>query len=391
MDTNIKKWILTARKISQYLLNTPDRKNQQETEAWKKSAPLHEKIIHDLSNPQLYLEKSDLKQQLDEKYTYDKFIRAYRQKKHRKIQQISYAASISLLLLVGGTCWFYLSQSEQLPTPIAANFTPGSKKASLILENGEEIVLKDQQTITEKDGTIIQNSEEEGLAYKKAVKNTTIIHYNTLRIPRGGEYHLILADGTKIWLNSESELTYPTQFTSTTREVSLKGEAYFEIAHNKEKPFYVNSIDIQVQATGTAFNVMAYKNENNLQVTLTEGGVNIEKDQQIISKLTPNLQFSINKENGKFIVQTVDPRVATAWKNGMFFFENEPLNSIIRKLSRWYEAELECNDTNLQHYKFSGEIRKYENIIKVLDMLKLTNEITYKIEENHKIKIYSTE
>ena len=113
MDTNIKKWILTARKISQYLLNTPDRKNQQETEAWKKSAPLHEKIIHDLSNPQLYLEKSDLKQQLDEKYTYDKFIRAYRQKKHRKIQQISYAASISLLLLVGGTCWFYLSQSVQ--------------------------------------------------------------------------------------------------------------------------------------------------------------------------------------------------------------------------------------------------------------------------------------
>lgn len=393
MDSQIKEWIILARKISKYLLHQREPSNHQDVENWGKQGNKQQQLLDELNQKHYFAQKAAKRKEVEEKYTWDDFVATQRKKaRRRKIQFMRYAASIILILAAGsGILVYYFPKPEMPVVTVAPILIPGSMKASLVLGDGKEISLNDQLTITEKDGTIIRNNESGELAYQKRTEQDTTLQYNTLRVPRGGEYRLTLADGTKVWINSESELSYPTQFSANKREVYLKGEAYFEIAPNKQQPFFVNSNRILVRATGTAFNVMAYQDEPELQVTLVEGGVNIEENLKVISKLTPNHQFSLNKANGQFSVISVDPRSATVWKNGRFYFDNEMLASIIRKLSRWYNVEIQCVDPEITQYKFSGEIRKYEDASQVLNMLKLTNEITYTIQPDKKIIIYSTE
>ena len=183
-------------------------------------------------------------------------------------------------------------------------------------------------------------------------------------------------------------MIFPVRFPGNKREVILEGEAYFEVAHDTTRPFYVKACGIDIRATGTAFNVMAYGNEPECKVTLVEGGVNIEKNEFLISQLTPRIQFCIDLKTQEYKTCEVDLRVSIAWKDGIFFFEQESFRSIIAKLSRWYDITIVCNTPDLYDYRFSGEIRKYENVLKVLDMLKLTNEITYSLQADRSIMIY---
>lgn len=392
MESKIKAWITLARKISRHLLHQ-DETSDRELQEWTRQSPRHQQLLNEISQPGYFVGQTAKRKEFDEKYSWDQFVSSQRNRvQQRRIRLLRYAASIILLLAVGSGLLFYYFPQPAVPVAsFIPALTPGSMKASLILGDGKEIALDNHLTITEKDGTIIRNNESGELTYQKKKEQDTTLQYNTLRVPRGGEYRLTLADGTRVWINSESELSFPTQFAAGKREVYLKGEAYFEIAHNSQQPFFVNSNKIQVHATGTAFNVMAYQDEPEIKVTLVEGGVNIEENQKVISKLTPNHQFSLNKSNGQFSVQLVDLRTATAWKNGSFFFDDERLGSIIRKLSRWYNIEIQCAQSEISQYKFSGEIRKYEDASQVLNMLKLTNEITYTIEPDKKIIIHSTE
>lgn len=389
MDSKIKEWIKIARKFSRFLLHTTSASEEEELKQWTEK---HQRLLQELNSPSYYTQQALRRNQLQRKYSWEQFVADQKQKiRIRRLRTLRYAASVVILLTAGIAIWL-LNPDQSATTYVAAlpQFTPGSAKASLVLNDGQEISLDNQLTFTEKDGTIIRNSETGELAYQTDITQDTALRYNTLKVPRGGEYRVTLADGTKVWINSESELSFPTRFNGSTREVYLKGEAYFEIAPNKKQPFYVNNNQLQVHATGTAFDVIAYQDEPELKVILTEGKVNIENKQQILSQLTPNQQFAWNKENGQFTVSTIDPRTATAWKDGNFFFSDEPLESIIRKLARWYNVEIECAEPEIRTYKFSGEIRKYEDATQVLNMLKLTNEIHYSIEANKKIKIYAT-
>lgn len=393
MEQKIKEWIRIARRISRYLLKEVGGQKEQEKEEVLKIKSFSKASLQRLNDPSYYTHRLARTQEINEKYTYEKFIAGRKQKvQHRRLQVLRYAAVALLALALGAMGWFYQHSAVSPITTVSdLQFNPGNTKASLVLGNGQEITLDTQITFTEQDGTVIQNDKEGEVSYQTTVNTDSTLHYNTLRVPRGGEYRIVLADGTKVWVNSESELVFPTRFSSVKREVFLKGEAYFEIAHDKQKPFYVRSGVVQVHATGTAFNVMSYNDEPDLRVTLVEGGVNIEDNREIISRLTPNTQFILNKADGTYDVQNIDSRVATSWKNGSFFFDNESLGSITRKLSRWYGIDIEYDKPEISQYKFSGEIRKYENADKVLDMLKLTNEITYTVRQDQKVVIYSTE
>lgn len=389
MDAKIGEWIKIARRLSRFLLHTTSVSEEKELQQWTEK---HQHLLQKLNHPSYYTQQVLRRKELISKYSWEKFAADQKQKiRIRKLKTLRYAASVAVLLTTGIAIWLF-NTNQPHPTYIAAfpQLNPGSAKASLVLNDGREISLNNQLTLTEKDGTIIRNSETGELAYQNDIISDTVLQYNTLKVPRGGEYRVTLADGTKVWINSESELSFPVRFNSSTREVFLKGEAYFEIAPNKSQPFYVNNNQFQVHATGTAFDVIAYQDEPELKVILTEGKVNIENKQQILSQLTPNQQFAWNKENGQFTVSTIDPRTATAWKDGNFFFNDEPLESIIRKLARWYNVEIECAEPEICTYKFSGKIRKYEDATQVLNMLKLTNEVYYSIETNKKIKIYAT-
>ncbi|HEY0609378.1 MAG TPA: FecR domain-containing protein, partial [Chitinophaga sp.] len=261
---------------------------------------------------------------------------------------------------------------------------PGSSKARLILGDGKVVELKDkaEQTFTETDGTRVKSSAAV-LSYS-AAGTTDVPVYNTLEIPRGGEYRVVLPDSSVVWLNAASSLRFPTRFSGSTREVYLSGEAYFEIAKNKSKPFIVSINNISVTVTGTQFNVKGYPDENYVNTTLVEGGVELRSNDNPAAKpvlLRPGYQGVW--ENKKITVKEAYLEEALAWKNGLFVFRSEPIGSIMRKLSRWYDVEVQFQDTAVTDLRLTGTIRKYESIQKVLEMLALTQKVKFTIDDKN--------
>ena len=212
---------------------------------------------------------------------------------------------------------------------------------------------------------------------------TNELEYNKLIIPRGGEYTLKLSDGTEVILNSETNLKYPVLFAQNERKVYLEGEAFFNVKNSKETPFIVTINDVEVKVYGTSFNVSAYTNENDIKTTLVEGSVGVsypnnkDKPEQ---KLKPGQQFCYNKNTGKFNLKTVNTDLYTAWTKGIFVFENEPLDNILKKLARWYNFEFEFKDNKLKYQRFTGDLRRYDDIKKILDMISIASQVKFKIE-----------
>ncbi|MDO8994551.1 MAG: DUF4974 domain-containing protein, partial [Daejeonella sp.] len=203
--------------------------------------------------------------------------------------------------------------------------------------------------------------------------------YNTLSTPMGGQYQLSLPDGSRVWLNSGSSIRFPTAFIGKERIIELKGEAFFDIRENKKMPFIVrtnNSMDIRV--LGTQFNVMAYDDEKNINTTLLEGSVQILKESGT-AFLEPGQAAILNKGTGKIKVAAADIEEAVAWKNGFFIFSNENIESIMRKVSRWYNVEVDYQG-NLSNKDFVGTISRDKNISEILKMLELTGAVHFRIE-----------
>ncbi len=193
-----------------------------------------------------------------------------------------------------------------------------------------------------------------------------------LTTPRGGQYFVELSDGSKVWLNAESSLQYPAQFSGNTREVKLIGEAYFEVKSNAEKPFIVTTNAERVEVLGTHFNINSYPDVGLSRVTLSEGKVRVAplSNRTDTHILTPNSQAVIRGSNIEKISVNADEYIA--WKNGEFMFNNEPLSSVLQKLSRWYDFDYSIAPA-LQDLKIWGSISKYENFDKVLRIIKITD------------------
>ncbi|MNX85526.1 fec operon regulator FecR [compost metagenome] len=203
--------------------------------------------------------------------------------------------------------------------------------------------------------------------------------YNTIETPKGGQYQLILPDGSKVWLNAASSLTFPTSFVSLkTRKVELIGEAYFEIAKNKTSPFIVKSAKQEVKVLGTHFNINSYADEQSTTTTLLEGSVNIvslNKAENIILK--PGQQSTLN--NNKINVTEINTEEAIAWKNGLFIFNDENIKSIMKKIARWYNVEITFKG-NLDHVSFVGNYARNKDLESLLENIELTEKVHFKIE-----------
>lgn len=293
----------------------------------------------------------------------------------RRILAFSIPAAAAILIGVG--IWY--SPKEETSLPLVQNRTeqthiiPGKYKAILITENNESINLGSSPSRLDYQNEQVNIQEE-------------ITPLHRLLVPTGGEYQLILADGTKVWVNAGSELSYPIAFTGDKREVSLKGEAYFEVAHDKQKPFYVHTHNLNVKVTGTSFNVAAYPEETENSITLLEGSVSVLKEEQIIASLSPGKQLLYDSESENFRIEDADIESTIAWKNGFFLFREEPLSSIVGKLGRWYDVSFSFS-TPAEDKKYSGYIRRDTPIDSILSILRLTNEIDFRIGENHEIEI----
>ncbi len=256
----------------------------------------------------------------------------------------------------------------------------GSDKAILTLANGQQVVLEKGKTYKSNNAT----STGEELVYSKDAAITKE-EYNTITTPRGGQFQLQLADGTEVWLNSDSKLRYPVRFVGNQRVVELEGEAYFVVTKDKTKRFIVKSPKTAVTVLGTSFNVSAYTDDNFVATTLEEGKVKMSFANSEV-QLVPGEQGFVNKNKNQGLeVTTVDTRNFTSWKDGEFYFEHENLESILKKVSRWYNVDFVFMNESLKHKKFTGAVRKSESITFLMNIISKTAPITYKIvkEENN--------
>jgi transmembrane sensor len=262
----------------------------------------------------------------------------------------------------------------------SSTIKPGRNQAILILANNSRIVLddsKDGAVSTQSHVTIVKDKNNR-LVYKKAESVTPVQDevYNTIITPRGGQYELVLSDGTKVWMNADSRLKYPVSFTGKDRVVQLEGEAYFEVAKNKLMPFKVLTGEKTVEVLGTHFNVNAYPDEP-YQTTLLEGSVQLSFKNGPSTVLSPGDQGILNSKQ-QFNVIQVNAIDAVAWKNGIFLFKKENIQSVMKKISRWYNVEVYYQG-DVYNKKLGGTVSRYENISDLLKTIQLTENVHFKI------------
>lgn len=306
---------------------------------------------------------------------------------------VAVAASVVALILVGGA--LYLLHGRKAPQAIVAyspktnvfknDIAPGSNKAVLTLASGATIVLDSAQngSLAQQGHTLILKLSNGQLAYKQAaggVQQSVPVHsgsveYNTVTVPRGGQYQLVLADGTKVWLNSSSTLRFPAAFVGGDRTVALTGEAYFEVATDKEHPFHVALAGNRtVDVLGTHFNVMAYGDENAVQTTLLEGAVRVSG-----VTLAPGQQAEWKPDGAIRVKKDVDVDAVVAWKEGVFDFRDADIQTVMRALVRWYDIEVVYEPTAVKSH-FYAKIPRNTNISTVLQALTLTGGMHFGVE-----------
>ena len=249
---------------------------------------------------------------------------------------------------------------------------PGGKAATLTLANGKVILLSNAVNglLTNTGaGKVLKNRSGQIIYDNNG--NTTVadnqVSYNTLKTPKGGEYQVVLPDGTKVWLNAASSISYPVIFTGNERRVKLIGEAYFEVAKNKQKPFYVSINDIQIRVLGTHFNISAYGEDEGVTTTLLEGAVQVTKNKSL-SLLKPGQQAVINYTSDNIVVSEANIENAMAWKNGYFIFDDDNIVGIMKKISRWYDVDIDYKGT-FADQKFGGTFYRNKSISELLKHL----------------------
>ncbi|THU31151.1 DUF4974 domain-containing protein [Niastella caeni] len=305
-----------------------------------------------------------------------------------------YMVAAVLLVVAGGITYFALNtNTAEKPKPrsaiVAQKKSPGAqpdtKKAVLILADGSNVVLNEMNdgNIAQQGNVAILKNQNGELVYKLSGAAETTSGLNTLRTPRGGEYQVVLEDGSKVWLNSASTLQFPVHFTTNDRRVVLTGEAYFEVATatmpntGVKKSFTVNVDNMEVQAIGTSFNISAYKEDNRSQTTVVEGLVKVNRNNQ--SKLlTPGKKLVAS--DSTVTVEEADVKQEIAWKNGEFVFRNTSLKMVMNELARWYDMDV-VYEPGVPSLHFSGEVQRESDITKVLQMLEYTGGVTFTISK----------
>lgn len=297
-----------------------------------------------------------------------------------------YAAAILVIsAATGGAYQLFRSKAPVATPPLTAHTTtliqPGGNKATLTLADGSVISLNEAQNgaLAQQGNTQVVKTAGGQLAYQAKGATGSTVLYNTIQTPRGGRFHITLPDGSKVWLNAASSLYYPTAFTGSSREVTLTGEAYFEIAPNTTQPFKVLVNTMQVNVLGTHFNIMAYTEEAAIQTTLLQGSVAVTTagNKQL---LKPGQRASLNRNTHALQVQEeVDTEEVIAWKNGQVQFAGADLHAAMRMIERWYDVEVEYKGS-IPNAHFRGSLPSTAPITDMLNMMQQTGEVHFEIK-----------
>lgn len=294
--------------------------------------------------------------------------------------KLSIAAAVLFILSFG--TWFILQKQEPAVFELSAakDIEPGQNKATLTLASGRKIILAEAAAgkLLREPGLSISRTKSGALIYTSKGTGKTLAGaaLNTLETFKGEQHQLILPDGSHVWLNAASSITFPDAF-SAIREVSVSGEVYFEVAHDRTRPFVVKSKGQRVEVLGTHFNINVYPDEPSGKTTLLEGAVRISTEASGSSRLKPGEQASLTA--GKITVAKVSTDEVIAWKNGYFMFESEDIRSVMRKIARWYNVEV-VYEGDVPQDTFGGTIDRFAKVSQVLKKLQLTDKVHFKVE-----------
>lgn len=306
----------------------------------------------------------------------------------RRVGYFRWLAGVAALVMTCLAFLYFFRQKPRVSAPlvktIVHDVSPGGNRAILTLGDGSTIVLDSAANgeLTRQGDVRVMKAQDGKLNYVGAgkVDEAVVMRYNTINTPYGGKYQVTLADGTKVWLNAVSSLTFPTDFTGAAREVSLKGEAYFEVAQNAAKPFIVKVGDMKVNVLGTHFNINAYDEEDAIRTTLLEGAVKVEAGNRSLP-VKMGEQGVWNKIDKLQLKQNADLEAAVAWKNGFFQFNSTDLQVIMRQVARWYNVQVVYAGDDVKDESFSGSIPSNENVSQLLKMLEMTGTVQFEVTD----------
>ncbi len=363
------------------LLTRREELNDEEVTAWLKEKN-HVELLDEIAAIRQKLSGQSYGENGEEEFLHlEKSI--YDQKSRRMTLRWSIAASIILLvgLFVGRTINGVRDMHEE--QELAKNvMQPGTSKAILMMADGKEVVLEQGQNLN-----ILLNervrvaTSNRGIVYEEHGKGVVTEEYNKLTTPIGGEYSLVLSDGTKVFLNADSELKYPVEFSDGKRIVDLKGEAYFEVHKDSLRPFVVRMNGAEVTVLGTSFNVNTYGDDGQIYTTLVNGSVRVSSVKNGQAEvLKPGMQSVMDVQSGQLTVREVDVEPYVAWREGRFVFRAMTLDLIMRQLQRWYDFEVFYQNPELKDYEFRGVIKRDMDLDKVLSVIKVTTNVDFEVK-----------
>ena len=366
------------------LLNHREQLDDREVQEWLEH-PENRAVLDQLARTRQELDKRDFSALKANEW---KVLRNQLHLSKTRVLRLWMSVAATVVLGVGIGVWFGLLQEKNLP--LAGNslseteILPGKRVAFLTLADGQKVELG-KGNIRLDDGKVITilNDSVDGLHYTTIETHDEPLkeEYNSLKIPVGGFYKLVLSDGTKVWLNADSELKYPVRFVGGKREVYLKGEGYFQVSKDSCRQFIVHLQNSEITVLGTAFNVSAYEDEAHVYTTLEEGRVAFysrQNKQRILLK--PGMQSDMEVATGKTVVSEVDPSLYSAWIEGRFVFQSLDLESILRQLRRWYDFEVFFQQQEVKNYRFRGVLSRDMDIRQALDIIEETTDLKFDIK-----------
>ena len=373
-----------VRLLQLYLLGDITEEERQELEDWCEEAPRNRKLFEQICQEDLFSKERYVYEKIHDTKAFSVFEKRVRKVSSRSIGNWwKYAAVLLFPILVVGA-WKLMHETEQVSIVASsvAPIQPGCSQAVLVLDDGRKVFLKEEEEgVISEDKEITVTGEKDRLVYTSSEgKNVDEIRFNELEVPRGGEYKVRLADGTLVYLNSATRMKYPVKFDEKERKVYLSGEAYFEVAKDPERPFFVEMEGVEVRVYGTSFNVNTHQ-EGNIQTVLVKGSIGVKVlSSGMESMIRPGQMAEFKQGSRKIDVKEVNVAVYTDWKDGIFRFENQRLEDILTVLSNWYDVDVFYQTASVKELHFSGYMERYKDVSVILEAITLSTGVTFSVQ-----------
>lgn len=366
--------------LLQFKAGTLGQAGRDELEKWAAESAENMALLELLGKDSQLPEELKTLYAFDQSRVWQNISQAAAHRRRRTIFGIALRTAAAAAVLTGTVLLIDAAyRSFHQPEGIVSIIEPGKTMAILQLSSGERIDLSDKSraTLKEADATEIRvdSTSTKFMAAGREQRQERL--FNTIIVPKGSEYPVELSDGTKVWLNAESTLTFPTQFDDNVRRVELTGEAYFEVKSDPKHPFIVKTERLDVEVLGTSFNIMTYGDEPMVETTLISGSLKVCVDKWQ-TMLEPGMQAQFDRQQNTISVKKVHAESYAAWSKQMFVFFDEPIESICRKLARWYDVEIDATSARLKGIRYSGIIKRSETFNNIADLMSSTDELLFR-------------